>query len=200
MAKARKVVQGIQKELEEEQTRRFGLLIQECEGHMGDDMAYKALRHIRQLAEAEATREIQAVRGQGGEMRNDQATVLRVVEESFHRQHAGQGTTLGADKPRMIRELPKVFTRTQAREIMGREVTMQEMRGIVGRWKKGKQPWIDQLAADAYAALPAGTLGALAERVTRVLSTGKAMEEWGGKVRPLYEKVDPLCPGNLRPI
>ena len=54
--------------------------------------------------------------------------------------------------------------------------------------------------AEAYQNLGAPELDGLAGTVTEVLRTGKPPVEWGGKVRPLYQKKDYFRPGELRPM
>ena len=54
--------------------------------------------------------------------------------------------------------------------------------------------------AEAYQHLEAPELDGPAARVTEVFCPGEPPAEWGGKVRPLYNKADHLTPGKWRPI
>ena len=121
------------------------------------------------------------------------------MAHSFRRQHNQGQQELSRITPRMVRVLPRVFTAEQSEAIHRSRVTLGEMKEAVLALKRKKSPGVDQLVAEAYQHLEAPELDGLAGRVTEVLRRGKPPAEWGGKVRPLYEKGDHLRPGNWSP-
>ena len=161
---------------------------------------YKSLRCIQELAEPGQPQEMRAVRLQDGRVMTNRRQVLEVVRESVRRQHNQGQQGLSETTTTMVLALPQVFTEEQSEAIHRRRVTFGEITEVVWAFRRKKSLGVDQLVAEAYQNLGAPELDGLAGRVTEVLRTGKSPVEWGGKVRPLYNKGDHLRPGRWRPL
>ena len=200
VAQANKRVQAARRTVEDEHERIWQKVVAEHERYMERAVPYKALRYIRQLAEAGRLQEIRAVRLQDGRVTGNKLEVLEEVAQNFREKHIEGQQGLSKTTQRMVRALPRVFTEEQNKAIHRSRVTLGEIEEAVWALKRKKNSGVDQLIAEAYQNLGAPEPDGLARRVTEVLRTGKPPVEWGVKVRPLYKKGDHLRPGNWRPI
>ena len=99
VAEAKRRVQAARRALEDELGRIYQQRVAEHERYMERGVPYKALRYIRELAEAEQPEEISAVRLQYGRVMGNKREVLEEVAERFQRRHTkGSGNSAKPDR------------------------------------------------------------------------------------------------------
>ena len=114
VTQAKRRVQTARGAVEEEHERIYQKVVAEQEWYMESAVAYKSLRYIRELKEAEKPQEIRAVRPQDGRVTGNKREVLEEVAQSFRKQHnLGQRELSGITR-RMVRALQRVFTAEQS--------------------------------------------------------------------------------------
>ena len=142
VAQAKKRVQAARRAVEDEYERIYQKVVAEHERYMEGVVPYKALRYIRELAEAGRTQEIRAVRLQDGRVTGNEREVLEEVAQAFREQHNQGQQGLSKTTRRMVRALPRVFTDEQSEAIHCSRVTLGEIKEAVPALKRKKSPGV----------------------------------------------------------
>ena len=115
---------------------------------------YKSLKHVDKVLGETGHRGIKAVRLQDGTVTNDPKVVLEEVLYSFLRQHNTEDGELSAYTEELISHLPKLYNRTQRRDMHRTPFTIRELDEVLYKLQPGKTPGVDGLPAELYRRLP----------------------------------------------
>ena len=110
-------------------------------------------------------RGIKAVRLQNSTSTNDPKVVLEEVLHSFQRQHNTEDEELSAYMEELIWHLPKLYNRTQRRNMHRTRFTIQELDEVLYKLQPGKTPGVDGLPAELYRRPPLNLKRHLAARL-----------------------------------
>ena len=137
--------------------------IQTHEYLAGDDMEravpYRSLRYNQ---EAGTLQKITAVRLPDGRVTGNKRGVVAAAGKRFRGQHNQGQQGLSKTTQRMVRALPRVFTKEQSEAIQRRRVTLAEMAEVLQALKRKECPGLDELLAAAYLNLGALELDGVA--------------------------------------
>ena len=146
-------------------------------------------------------RGIKAVRLQDGTVTNDPKVVLEEVLNSFLRQHNTEDGELSAYTEELISHLPKLYNRTQRRDVHRTLFTIRELDEVLYKLQPGKTPGVDGLPVELYRRLPLNLKRHLAARLWDIaIGKSDVLPDWANLVHPLYKKGDWANPDNWRPI
>ena len=136
-------------------------------------------------------RGIKAVRLQDSTVTNDPKVVLEEVLNSFLRQHNTEDGELLAYTEELISHLPKLYNKTQRRDMHRTPFTIRELDEVLYKLQPGKTPGVDGLPAELYRRLPLNLKRHLAARLWDI-AIGKTdvPPDWANLVHPLYKKGD----------
>ena len=114
---------------------------------------------------------------------------LEEVLNSFLRQHNTEDGELSAYTEELISLLPKLYNRTQRRDMHRTPCTIQELDEVLYKLQPGKTPGVDGLPAELYSRLPLNLKRHLATRPWDI-AIGKTdvPPDWANLVHPLYKK------------
>ena len=134
-------------------------------------------------------------------MTNDPKVVLEEVLNSFLRQHNTEDGELSAYTEELISHLPKLYNRTQRRDMRRTPFTIWELNEVLYRLQPGKIPGMDGLPAELYRRLPLNLKRLLAARLWDI-AIGKTdvPPAWANLVHPLHKKGNRANPDDWRPI
>ena len=174
---------------------------QEQQRYFQNPQPYKSLKHVDKVLGETGHRGIKAVRLQDGTVTNDPKVVLEEVLNSFLRQHNTEDGELSAYTEELISQLPKLYNRTQRRDMHRTPFTIRELDEVLYKLQPGKTPGVDRRPAELYRRLPLNLKRHLAARLWDI-AIGKTdvPPGWANLVHPLYKKGDWANPDNLRPI
>ena len=101
----------------------------------------------------------------------------------------------------LISHLPKLYNRTQRRDMHRTPFTIRELNEVLYKLQPGKTQGVDRLPAELYRRLPLNLKRHLAARLWDI-AIGKTdvPPDWANLVHPLYKKGDPANSDNWRPI
>jgi hypothetical protein len=189
------------RQLREWHVRRAKELAQEQQRYFQNPQPYKSLKHVDKVLGETGHRGIKAVRLQDGTVTNDPKVVLEEVLNSFLRQHNTEDGELSAYTEELISHLPKLYNRTQRRDMHRTPFTIRELDEVLYKLQPGKTPGVDGLPAELYRRLPLNLKRHLAARLWDI-AIGKTdvPPDWANLVHPLYKKGDWANPDNWRPI
>ena len=114
-------------QLSEWHIRRAKELAQEQQRYFQNPQPYKSLKHVDKVLGETGHRGIKAVRLQDGTVTNDPKVVLEEVLNSFLRQHNTEDGELSAYTEELISHLPKLYNRTQRRDMHRAPFTIWEL-------------------------------------------------------------------------
>ena len=97
-----------------------------------------------------AHRSIKAVRLQKGTVTNDPKVVLEEVLSIFQRQHNTEDEMLSAYTEELISHLPKLYNRTQRRDMHHIPFTIRELDEVLYKVQPGKALVVHGLTAEPY--------------------------------------------------
>ena len=120
---------------------------------------------------------------------NDPKVVLEEVLNSFLRQHNTGDGELSECMEKLISHLPKLYNRTQRRDMHRSPFTIRELNEVLYKPQPGKTPGLDRLPAELYRRLPLNLKRHLAARLWDI-AIGKTdvPPVWANLVHPLYMK------------
>ena len=123
--------------------------------------------------------------------------VLGEVLNSFLRQHNTEEGELSAYTEELISHLPKLYNRTQRRDMHRTPFTIRELDEVLNKLQPGKPRGVDGLPAEHYRRLPLNLKRHLAARLWGI-TIGKTHvpPDWANRVHPLYNKGDWANPDN----
>ena len=150
--------------LRESHVRRGKELAQEQHRYSQNPQPYKSLKHVDKVLGETGHRGIKAVRLQDGTVTNDPKVVLEEVLNTFWRQHTEDGE-LSAYTEELISHLPKLYNRTQRRDMDRTPSTIRERDEVLYKLQPGKTPGVDGLPAELYRRLPLNLKRHLAARL-----------------------------------
>ena len=132
---------------------------------------------------------------------NDTKKVLEEVLNSFVPQHNTEDEELSAHTEELILHLPKVYNRTQRRDMHRTPFTIRELDEVLYKLQPGKTPGVDGLPAELYCRLPLNLKRHPAARLWD-FAIGKrdVPPDWANLVHPLYRKGDWANPDNWMPV
>ena len=142
------------RQLREWHIRREKELAQEQQRYFQNPQPYKSLKHVEHVLVETGHRGIKAVRLQDGTVTNDPKVVLEEVLNSFLRQHNTEDGELSAYREELISHLPKLYNRTQRRDMHRTPFTIRELDEVLNKLQPGKTPGVDGLRAELYRRLP----------------------------------------------
>ena len=183
------------RQLREWHERRAKELAQEQQRYFQNLKPYKSLKHVDKVLGETGHRGIKAVRLQDGTVTNDPSVVIEEVLNNFKRQHNTEDGELSAYTKELISHLPKLYNRTQRRDMHRTPFTIRELDEVLQKLKPGKTPGVDGLPAELYRRLPLNLTRHLAARLWDI-----AIGRTDIPPDPLYEKGDWANPDNWRPI
>ena len=162
---------------------------------------YKSLKHVDKVLRETGRRGIKAVGLQDGTVTNAPKVFLEGVFDSFLRQHNTEDGGLSAYTQELISHLPKLYNRTQRRDMHQTPFTIPELDEVLYKLQPGQTPGVDGLPAELYRRLPLNVKGHLAARLWDI-AIGKTdvPPDWANLVHPRYEKGDWANPDNWRPL
>ena len=194
-------VDTTRRQLREWHTRRAKELAQEQQRYFQNPQPYKSLKHLDKVLAETGHRGIKAVRLQDGTVTNNPKVVLEEVLNSFLRQHNTEDGELSAYTEELISHLPKLYNRTQRRDMHQTPFTIQELDEVLHKLQPGKSPGVGGLPAELYLRLLLNLKRHLAARLWDI-AIGKTdvPPDWANLVNPLYKKGDSANPDNWRPI
>ena len=189
------------RQLREWHISRAKKLAQEQQRYFQSPQPYKSLKHVDKVLGETGHRGIKAVRLQDGTVTNDPKVVLEEVLNSFLRQHNTEDGELSAYTEELISHLPKLYYRTQQRDMHRTPFTIRELDEVLYKLQPGKTPGVDGLPAELYRRLPLNLKRHLAARLWDI-AIGKTdvQPDWVNLVHPLYKKGDWANPDNWRPV
>ena len=189
------------RQLREWHFRRAKELAQEQQRYFQNPQPYKSLKHVDKVLGQTGNRGIKAVRLQDGTVTNDPRVVLEEVLNSFLRQHNTEDGELSAYTEKLISHLPKLYNRTQRRDMHRTPFTIQELDEVMYKLEPGKTPGMDGLPAELYCRLPLNLQRHLAARLWDI-AIGKTdvPPDLANLVHLLYKKGNWANPDNWRPI
>ena len=170
---------------------------QEQQRYFQNPQPYKFLKHVDKVLGETGHRGIKAVRLQDGTVTNDPKVVLEEVLSSFQRQHNTEDGELSACTEELIAHLPKLYNRTQRRDMHRTPFTILELDEVLYRLQPGKTPGPDGLPAELYRRLLLNLKRHLAARLWDI-AIGKTdvPPDWANLVHPLYKKGEQANPDN----
>ena len=188
-------------QLREWHIRRAKELAQEQQRYFQNPQPYKSLKHVAKVLGETGHRGIKAVRLQDGTVTNDPKVVLEEVLNSFLRQHNTEDGELSAYSEELISHLPKLYNRTQRRDMHRTPFTIRELHEVLNKLQSGKTRGVDRLLAELYRRLPLNLKRHLAARLwdTAIRKTD-VPPDWGSLVHQLHKKSDWENPDNWRRI
>ena len=142
------------RQLREWHVRRAKELAQEQQRYFQNPQPYKSLKHVNKVPGETGHRGIKAVRLQDGTVTNNPKVVLEKVLNSFLRQHNTEEGELSAYTEELISHLPKLYNRTQQRDMHRTPFTIRELDEVLYKLQLGKNPGVDGLPAELYRRLP----------------------------------------------
>ena len=130
-------------------------------------------------------------------MTNDPKVVLEDVLNSFQRQHNTEDEDFSAYTEEWISRLPKLYNRTQRRDMQRTPFTIRELDEVLYKLQPRKAPGVDGLPAELYHRLPLNLKRHLAARLWDI-AIGKldVPPDLANLVHPLYKKGDWANPDN----
>ena len=144
---------------------------------------------------------IQAVRLRNSTVTNNPKVFLEEVLKSFQRQNNTEEEELSAYTEELTTHLPKLYNRTQRRDMHGTPFTIREPDEVLYKLQPGKSPGLDGLPAELYRRLPLNLKRHLAACLWDiVIGKTDVPPYWANLVHPLYKKSDWANPDNWRPI
>ena len=181
--------------------RRAKELAQEQQRYFQIPHPYKSVKHVDKVLGETGHRGVKAVRLQDGTVTRDPKVVLEEVLNSFLRQHNTEDGKLSEYTEELISHLPKLYNRTQRRDMPRTPFTIQELKEVLYKLQPGKFPGVDGVPAELYRRLPLNLKRHLAARLWDI-AIGKTdlPPDSENLVHPLYEKGDWAKPNNWRPI
>ena len=189
------------RQLREWHIRRATELAQEQQRYFQNPQPYKSLKHVDKFLGETGHRGIKAVRLQDGTVTNDPKVVLEEVLNSFLRQHDTEDGELSAYTEELISHLPKLYNRTQRRDMQRTPLTIRELDEVLYKLQPGKTLGLDGLPAELYRRLPLNLKRHLAAHLWDI-AIGKTdvPPDWANLVHLLYKEDDWANPDNWRPI
>ena len=188
-------------QLRELHIRRAKKLAQEQQRYFQNPQPYKSLKHVHKVLGETGHRGIKAVHLQDGTVTNDPKVVLEEVLNSFLRGHNTEDGELSAYTEELISNLPKLYNRTQRRDMHRTLFTIRELDEVLYKLQPGKTPGSDRLPAELYRRLPLNLKRHLAARLWDIaIGRTDVPPDWANLVHPLYKKGDWANPDNWRPI
>ena len=189
------------RQLREWHIRRAKEVALEQQRYFQNPQPYKSLKHVDKVLGETGHRGIKAVRLQDGTVTNDPKVVLEEGLNSFLCQHNTEDGELSAYTEELISHLPRLYNRTQRRDMHRAPFTIQELDEVLYKLQPGKPPGVDILPAELYRRLPLNLKRHLAARLWDI-AIGKTdvPPDWADLVHPLYKKGDWANPHNWRPI
>ena len=115
------------RQLREWHIRRAKERAQGQQRYFQNPQPYKSLEHVDKVLGETGHRGIQAVRLQDGTLTNDPKVVLEEVLNSFLRQQNSEDGELSAYTEELISHLPKLYNRTQRRDMHRTPFTTREL-------------------------------------------------------------------------
>ena len=181
--------------------RRAKELAQEHQRYFQNPLPYKSLKHVDKVLGETGQRGIKAARLQDGTETNDPKVLLEEVLNCFLRQHNTEDGELSAYTEELILHLPKLYNRTQRRDMHRTPLTIRELDEVLYKRQLRKTPGVDGLPAKLYRRLPLNLERHLAARLWDI-AIGKTdvPPDWAILVHPLYKKGNWANPDNWRPI
>ena len=153
------------RQLREWHVRRAKELAQGQQRYFQNPQPYKYLKHVDKVLGETGHRGIKAVRLQDSTVTNDPKVVLEEVLNSFLRQHNTGDGELSAYTEELISHLPKLYNRTQRRDMHRAPFTIRELNEVFYKLQPGRTPWVDGLQAELYCRLPLNLKRHLAARL-----------------------------------
>ena len=138
------------RQLREWHVRRAKELAQEQQRYFQNPQPYKSLKHVDKVLGGKGHRGIKAVRLQDGTVTNDPKVVLEEFPNSFLGQHNTEDGELSAYTEELISHLPKLYNRTQRRDMHQAPFTIRELDEVLYKLQPGKTPGTDGLPAELY--------------------------------------------------
>ena len=177
---------------------------QEQQRYFRNPKPYKSFKHVDKVLAETGHRGIKAVRLQNGTVTNDPRVVLEEVLNSFQRHHNTEDQELSAYTEELISHFPKLYNRTQRRDIHHAPrtpFTIRELDEVLYKLQLGKTPGVDGLPAELYRRLPLNLKRHLAARLWDIaIRKTDVPPDWANLVHPLYKKGDRANPDNGKPI
>ena len=172
--------------------RRAKELAQEQQRYFQNPKPYKSLKHLEKVLGETSHRGIKAVRLRNSTVINDPRV--------FQRQHNTEAEELSAYTEELISHLPKLYNRTQRRDMQRTPFTIRELDEVLDKLQPGKTQGFDGLPAELYRRLPLNLKRHLAARLWDIaIGQTDVPPDWANLVHPLYKKGDWANPDNLRP-
>ena len=132
---------------------------------------------------------------------NEPRVVIEEVLNSFKRRHNAEHGESSNYTKNLISHLPKLYNRTQRRDVHRTPFTMRELDEVLDKLKPGKTPGVDGLPAELYHRLPLNLKRHLAAYLWDVAIGKKDIPpDWANLVHPVYKKGDWANGDNWRPI
>ena len=176
-------------------------LAQEPQRYLQSSKPDKSLKHVDKILGETGHRGIRVVRLQDGTVSNDPEVVIAEVLNSFKRRHNAEHRELSDYTENLIPHLPKLYNRTQRRDIHRTPFTMRELDEVLHNLKPGRTPGVDGLPAEVYCRLPVNLKRHLAARLWDItIGRTDIPPGWANLVHLLYKKRDWANPDNWRPI
>ena len=127
-------------QLREWHVRRAKELAREQQRYFQNPQPYKSLKHPDKVLGETGHRGIKAVRLRDSKVTNDPKVVLEEVRNSFLRQHNTEDGELSAYTEELILHLPKLYNRTQRRDMHRTPFTIRELDEVLCKLQPGKNP------------------------------------------------------------
>ena len=174
------------RQLREWHVRRAKELAQEQQRYFQNPQPYKSLKHVDKVPGGDGPPRHQGGTPTGRPVTNDSKVVLKEVLNSFLRQHNTEDGELSAYTEELISHLPKLYNRTQRRDMHRTPFTIRELDEVLYKLQPGKTPGVDGLPAELYRRLQLNLKRHLAARLWDI-AIGKTdmPADWENLVHPL---------------
>ena len=177
------------RQLREWHVRRAKKLAQEQQRYFQNPRPYQSLKQVDRVPGEKGHRGIKAVRLQDGTVTNDSKVVLEEVLNSFQRQHNTEDGELSAYMEELLLHLPKLYNRTQQRDMHRTPFTIPELDEVLYKLQPGKIPGVDGLPAELYHRLALNLKRHLAARLWDIaIRKTDVPPDWANLVHPLFKK------------
>ena len=185
------------RQLREWHVRQAKEMAQEQQRYFQNPQPYKSIKHVEIVLGETGHRGIKAVCLQDGKVTKDPKVVPEEVLNSFQRQHNSEDEELSAYTEELISHLPKLYNRTQQRDMHRTPFTIRELDEVLYKLQPGKTPGVDGLLAELHRRLPVNLKRHLAGRLWDI-AIGKTdvPPDRANLVHPLYKKGGWANPGN----
>ena len=126
------------RQLREWHVRRAKELALEQQRYFPNPQPYKSLKHVDKVLGETGHRGIKAVRLQDSTVTNEPKVVLEEVLNSLQRQNNTEEEELSAYTEKLISHLPKLYNRTQRRDMHRTPFTIRELDEVLYKLQREK--------------------------------------------------------------